>query len=138
MDRLYSFEDGLTVVSAQSDAISQYSTQWTKDLRRWTREAERAEQRENLRRALHIARFELDYLSECLAETPVGRMLRKRRKTAEMNARYVRQGGKKKYVGKKAIAAKKAKRAAAARARRALERTQTHAAIFPTDAKFIQ
>ncbi len=135
----YWFENCGHVVSPRNgEAFSQQSTPWTKDLAQWTREAERSDGRERLRRALHIARFELDYLSECLAATPTGRMMHKRRKTAEMNARYVRRDGKRKYIGKKVVDARKAKRAAAARDRRTREWVESHVVDLPSNVQLSQ
>lgn len=126
----YWFENCGHVVAASDPVLSQLSTDWTKDLRRWTREAERAHWRNALILRLGLALTELDQLSKRLAKTPAGKLAHKRRKIAEMNARYTYKGGKWKYVGKKTTDARKAKRAEAARARRAVERNQTHAPDF--------
>lgn len=122
------------VVSVRSDELSQGSTQWTKDLRKWTRHAERSERRKILVGALSRARFELDFLAMRLKETIVGKQVHKRRKTAEMNARYVGR----KYVGKKLVAARKAKRAAAARDRRWRKYAKSHGVDLATDIQFSQ
>jgi hypothetical protein len=129
---------GHAVSIRDPEALSQLSTPWTKDLARWTREAERANWRNILVLRLAVAALTLEELSQRLAETPAGKLALKRRKVAEMNARYVRRAGKKKYVGKKVVDARKAKRAAAARARRALVRMQSHAVNSVSDAQLTQ
>ena len=128
----YWFKDCGHVVSTSDPVFSQLSTDWTKDLWRWTREAERAEWRNVLVIALSLALMKLDNLSTRLANTPAGKLAHKKRQIAAMNARYIYQGGKRKYVGKKVTDAQKAKRAAAARARRARERAHNHDANCPT------
>lgn len=115
-------------VSVRSDALSQTSTKWTKDLRQWAREA----QREALVGKLNRARLELDFLSLRLRETAVGKKLRKRIATAAMNGRYVYKNGARKYVSKKVADARKAKRAAAARDRRWKEYAKTHGVDLAT------
>jgi hypothetical protein len=111
--------------------VSRLSTPWTKDLARWTWQAEKAERIEHVRRELGRARLELDYVSMRLAETSIGRRQRKRRTTADMNARYV----KRRYVGKKISDARKAKRAATARSKRACERATTRGDIYAIQAE---
>lgn len=120
----YWWKDCGRVILASNPILSQRSTTWTKSLRRWTLEARRAELRDEARTQFARARLELDYLTLRLSETPTGRMVRRRIKTAEMNARYVRRAGKQKYIGKKLTNTRKAKRAAAARVRRALQKAK--------------
>ena len=132
------FKDSGRVVSASDPVLSRLSTDWTKDLARWTLEAERMEWRNVLVLKLSLASMELDELSRRLAETSVGRILYKRRKTAEMNARYVYRGGERKYVGKRIVNARKAKRADAARDRRTREWVESHAVDLPTNVRLIQ
>lgn len=124
------------VVSASDPILSTRSTEWTRYLARITHEAARAEGQEELRCVTNYYREQLDFLSKRLGETPTGKLLHKRRKTAEMNARYVAKGGKRVYIGKKAAEDKKRRRADAAYQRREGIRATTHGAISDTDDMF--
>lgn len=114
------------VVTQHDEVLSQRSTPWTKALREWTYEARKTEAAEELRVAVNILRVDLQFLTMRLRETEVGKHLHKKRKMAEMNARYVKKGGKRIYVGKRKNDERKRKRAEAARVRRALKRAETH------------
>jgi hypothetical protein len=124
------------VVLTSDPVLSQISTDWTKHLRQITYEAKKAAAQEELRRYTNYYRLELEYWSMRLAATATGKALHKKRKTAEMNARYERKNGKRVYVGKKKTTAKKRRRADAAIARRARKRATTHGDIPATDDTF--
>lgn len=125
-------QTGIAVIKSSHPLIGFYSTQWVRDLRKWTYQARKAEALDELRKKLHEARLTLEYFSDCLADSDVGKRIAKRRKTAEANARYVPRNGKRIYVGKRKTDEIKRRRAAAARTRRAKKRGESHGAICAT------
>lgn len=132
----YWFENCGHVVSTSDPVFSQISTDWTKYLAQITYEAAKAEAQEELRRYTNYYRVELGYWSIRLADTATGKLIHKKRKAAEMNARYVLKDGQRVYVGKKATEAKKKRRADAARDRRARKRATSHGDIPASDDTF--
>lgn len=128
----YWFENCGHVVSASDNVLSQLSTPWTKFIARSAYEVAKKEAGEELCRLTMRGRAALGFLSMRLAETPTGKLLHTRRKTAEMNARYV----KRVYVGKKKTEAKKRRRANAAMASRERKRATSHGNISITDDTF--